>query len=455
MARARAQQRRLLRRQALRVRLVQPGLAALRPRLVRLPEPPLLQVPLRLRRNRSAHGSSAGCRQLDRLPAIRRGSALPESQHDRPRLLRGDEGLTAQAVPPCQQPQTAKAACEGRHAGRIGLHRCRGIPLTIIQNTKIDICPRRRHTVFVRHADGQAAHISITGRFVAIDHIALAADEIRTRLRLAEAAAVHQNGASGRTVEPAAVQHGLRLTGTEKVPRAAAPDLDPRMVVVTVRPARHIDLPRRKAAGAQDIHRKHGLLTAAAEARAEHGQRTARALVRRLIGHMLGAPAVDLQNGGLLRKAAQPLGKRGIEHGAAVTQRLVIDARMQHIGKKQRLRQGARPRNVLPQVSRMRRAGEKHLRRRIEPVAGGACRIAKAGQPRRLVRQGLQKVRKLPKARLGELPLKFRFPASHACAPGVPRACTVSAHARNSASSVSQSSYSERDGRPMDTPSLR
>ena len=220
--------------------------------------------------------------------------------------------------------------------------------------------------------------------------VALAADEIRTRLRLAEAAAVHQNGASGRAVEPAAVQHGLRLTGTEKVPRAAAPDLDPRMVVVTVRPARHIDLPRRKAAGAQDIHREHGLLAAATEARAEHGQRAARALVRRLIDHMLRAPAVDLQNGGLLRKTAQPLGKRGIEHGAAVAQRLIIDARMQHIGKKQRLRQSARPRNVLPQVSRMRRAGEKHLRRRIEPVAGGACRIAKAGQPRRLVRQGLQ-----------------------------------------------------------------
>lgn len=69
--------------------------------------------------------------------------------------------------------------CEGRHAGRIGLHRCRGIPFTIIQNTKIDICPRRRHAVFVRHADGQAAHISIAGRFVAIDHIALAADDLR------------------------------------------------------------------------------------------------------------------------------------------------------------------------------------------------------------------------------------------------------------------------------------
>ena len=168
---------------------------------------------------------------------------------------------------------------------------------------------------------------------------------------------MHQNGASGRAVEPAAVQHSLRLTGPEEVPCAAAPDLDPCVVVIAVRPARHIDLPRRKAAGTQDIHRKHGLFTAAAEARAEHGQRAARALVRRLIGHMLGAPAVDLQNGGLLRKTAQPLGKRGIEHGAAVTQRLVIDARMQHIGKKQRLWQGARPRNVLPQVSRMRRAG--------------------------------------------------------------------------------------------------
>ena len=227
------------------------------------------------------------------------------------------------------------------------------------------------------------------------------------------------------------------------------------MVVVTVRPARHIDLPRRKAAGAQDIHREHGLLAAAAEARAEHGQRAARALVRRLIGHMLRAPAVDLQNGGLLRKAAQPLGKRGIEHGAAVAQCLVIDARMQHIGKKQRLRQGARPRNVLPQVSRMRRAGEKHLRRRIEPVAGRACRIAEPGQPRCLVRQCLQKAGKLPEPRPGELFQKYRFPIRHTCAPGVPRACTASAHARNSVSSVSQSSYSERDGRPMDTPSLR
>ena len=213
--------------------------------------------------------------------------------------------------------------------------------------------------------------------------------------------------------------------------------------------------PAAPQSGTQDSHRKHGLFTAAAEARAEHGQRAARALVRRLIDHMLRAPAVDLQNGGLLRKTAQPLGKRGIEHGAAVAQCLVIDARMQHIGKEQRLRQGARPRNVLPQVSRMRRAGEKHLRRRIEPVAGRACRIAEPGQPRCLVRQCLQKAGKLPEPRPGELPLKFRFPASHACAPGVPRACTVSAHARNSASSVSQSSYSERDGRPMDTPSLR
>ena len=203
---------------------------------------------------------------------------------------------------------------------------------------------------------------------------------------------MHEQSAARRAGEPAAIQRFLRLTRAEKVPRAAAVRLDPRVIVVAVRPARRIDLPGRDPGCAQHVDRERGFFPAAAKAGAPCTEGADRPLVRRAVADLLRVPFIDRQNGLARGKPFDPPPNLRVEKASAVAKLLLVYARMEHVIQKQRLRQFPREGRLLPQAQRVLRAGAEQGKFIIGPVADGACGIAPSGQQRTVRR----KRRKLP-----------------------------------------------------------
>ena len=125
---------------------------------------------------------------------------------------------------------------------------------------------------------------------------ALEHDLLRTVVA-AEDLRMHEHCAGGGGVEPPQVQHRLRFAGADKMPLTVGPGLHPGVVVIRMGPARGIDLTGRDTHAAECRHAEGGLLPASAQGIAHRGQRTACPGVGRLIGHLLVAPVVHLQDG--------------------------------------------------------------------------------------------------------------------------------------------------------------
>ena len=273
---------------------------------------------------------------------------------------------------------------------------------------------------------------------------------------------MYQQRAPGRAGEPAAVEHRLRLARAEIVPRAVAEDLDPRVVVVAVRPARGVDLPGREADGPQRVDRKGRLLAAPAEARAPHAQRRARPLVCRAVAHLLGAPFVDGQRRLPRGKTRDALAQLRGKKAPAVAKLLLVYARVEHIVQKQPLRQCRGQRRFRPQPQRVRRVCVKEGKIVICPIAERAGGIAPARQRRLLRRkrgepllQPLPRLRSCGRVTYRKPPLCLLLLLCGKPHAFPPSPCTICAHARSSSSSVCHSSYSESDGRPIETVCLR
>ena len=134
----------------------------------------------------------------------------------------------------------------------------------------------------------------------------------------AEGAAMNQHGPGGGGVEPAPIQHRLRLTRAQEPPFTVAQNLHPGVVVVTVRPPGGVYLSGRQAHRAQGGHQEGGLLPAPAAATAIHRQGGGGAVVLSLVAGLLMAPAIDLQNGFLLLQVLHPLPQLTVKQSPVV-----------------------------------------------------------------------------------------------------------------------------------------
>ena len=110
-----------------------------------------------------------------------------------------------------------------------------------------------------------------------------------------------QHRAGGGGVEPAQVQHGLRLAGAQEPPLSVGPGFHPGVVAFRMGPTRGINLTGRNPHAAEGGHAEGRFLAAAAQAVLDRGQGRVRTPVGRLVGHFLVAPVVHFQDGLLHR----------------------------------------------------------------------------------------------------------------------------------------------------------
>ena len=170
--------------------------------------------------------------------------------------------------------------------------------------------------------------MGVAGCLVVVQGLALSAKGSTVEGQVghrAEGAAVDQHGPGGGGVEPAPVQHRLRLAGSQEAPLALAQHLHPGVVVVAVGPAGGVHLPGGQAHRAQGGHQEGGLLPAPAAAAAVYRQGGGGAVVLGLIAGLFMAPAVDLQGGLLLGQVLHPVPQMAVKQCPVVGQILVVD----------------------------------------------------------------------------------------------------------------------------------
>ena len=321
----------------------------------------------------------------ERFPAAGRRFRLRERQLER--LLRGRaERFAAQRAFPRLQGKLAIAADKLRRAAAVRPDHCRGKYLRRVDDAERHLCPGSRTAVRLAHEHAQRAHGRVARRLVQKRHRTVFGDDCVVRRGSAEQAAVHQNRAAGRAGKPAAVQLRLRLTGAEIVPCAAAEGLDPGVVVVAVRPAGRVHLPRRDPNCAQGVDCERRFLAAAPEAGALRAQRADGSRVGRAVADLLRIPEVDGKDGLARGTTADAFFQLRVESAPAVAELLLVHARVEHVIEKQLL--GKRPdfRGLLPQKQCVRRTGAEERKIIICPVAEGAGRVAPACQ-KRLIRR--------------------------------------------------------------------
>ena len=245
-----------------------------------------------------------------------------------------------------------RAECGGIH--HIQPHPCPGnrLPCPVLYGN----CQELRGGVAGDHIVQRAAALPVYG-------------DVVFRQGGTEKAAVTGKGSpAGRVRKPAPIQHRFRLTGAEIVPVPIAVSLHPGMVVVTVGPEGHVNLPGGNADTPQSGDREHGLLPAPSDAAAERRHGAFRPAVGGLIGHLLGAPAVHLQNGLPGGKPRRPGCQPVVEKPAAVHKIFGIDPGTEHIVEEKALRQFPAEGAVLPQKQGMAHVGQDGFRRHGDKV---------------------------------------------------------------------------------------
>ena len=235
-----------------------------------------------------------------------------------------------------------------------------------------------RRAVRVAHEHLQRPYGRIASRLIQKRHCAVRRDDHVVRRGPSEAAAVYQKRAACGAGEPAAVKLRFRFACAKIVPRAVAVGLDPCMVIVAVRPAGRVHLPRRNTGRTQRIDRKCGFLAAAAGAGTPRAQRADRPLVGRAVADLLRVPFVDRKDRLTCGKSLNPLRQLRIKSAPAIAELLLVYARVEHIIEKHLLRKRPNGRQPLPQKQRVLRAGAKEGKIIIRPVAERACGIAPA-----------------------------------------------------------------------------
>ena len=149
---------------------------------------------------------------------------------------------------------------------------------------------------------------------------------------------------------------------------SVGPSLHPRMVVVGMGPTRRIDLAGRNADGTQGSHGKGALLATTARGGTHGSHRSGRAGVGRLIGHMLMAPMVDLEDGLLHAQPLDAVLQFVIIDDTEAVQILVVDTNGKDEMAKLALRHLATPYHLLTRLERLAHVGKEEVGRIIRLV---------------------------------------------------------------------------------------
>ena len=183
------------------------------------------------------------------------------------RLLCGQaKRFAAQRVFPRLYNQIAIAAAKPRSTAAVCLEDCRRKNFRRVDNAERHLRASRRPAIRFAHKHRKCPNGRIARRLVQKRYRAVCRDNRIVCRGSSEAAAVHQKRAAGRTGKPAAVKFRLRLARAEIVPRAVAERLAPGVVIIAVRPAGRIHLPRRNPGCSQRVDRERGFLAAAPKA---------------------------------------------------------------------------------------------------------------------------------------------------------------------------------------------
>ena len=166
----------------------------------------------------------------------------------------------------------AQSGREETAAIAVGLLRCHGVEFGIVVELVLHRSTGHLLSVGIHYLDVEACRGSIVVDDVDFGVAGRAAHHLFRTVVTAEHTCMHQHAAGGRSVEPAQVEHGLRLTGTEEIPFAVDPGFHPCVVVVGVGPAGRIDLACGDAHGAQRGHSERTLLATPARGCADGGQ---------------------------------------------------------------------------------------------------------------------------------------------------------------------------------------
>ena len=221
--------------------------------------------------------------------------------------------------------------CAGESAaGLVGVFGDGGVELGIVVDAEIHPGALDGGTVGTDDREVDARSLGVVVYQVDFREVGALEDHLFRTVVFAEHLGVHEHGAGSRGVEPAQVQHGFRLAGTQEVPLPVGPGFYPCVVVVGMGPAGSVHLTGGNAHAAEGRHTEGGLLTAAAEGVFHQVQRRRGASVGGLIGHLFMAPVVHFQDGVGHGQALDAGFELAVKDRAGAVQVFVVHPKGQH-----------------------------------------------------------------------------------------------------------------------------
>ena len=201
------------------------------------------------------------------LPAAQQDLAPAALPHIEKRLA----GLLILPDPEMQCTQTGRQHCP---SALICLCLRNGRIFCIVHHFKLHDGAFCRTAVLHADDDLHRLYRRIPAQFIEHGHHALFSDPLLAfRQAVVKPASVYHHGTGRRIGEPSLVQDRQRFAGSGKLPFSVCPDLDPRVIVVTVGPFRRIDLPRRDSGAPHRVYGKRRLFPAPPAASLPDSQR--------------------------------------------------------------------------------------------------------------------------------------------------------------------------------------
>ena len=230
----------------------------------------------------------------------------------------------------CPSHEVAQTRKDGGVAAGIGARAEHGVKFTVIIEFELHAHACGRLSRAIEHLHRGTRRLGIVGGDVDFRIARRAGDYVFRPVVAAEYFRVHQHAARGRLVEPAEIKHRLRLACAEEVPASVHVDLYPGVVVVGMRPARRIYLPRGNTHGAERGHSEGTLFAAASRGGAHRGEGRGSAGIGRFVSHIFVAPMVHLQSSLAHRQSLHAILELFVARRAKRVEGFIVHAHGQH-----------------------------------------------------------------------------------------------------------------------------
>ena len=259
-----------------------------------------------------------------------------------------DHPLAVSALINCTDQQTSKA-CDKRNASVfISAYLRHWGKLPVIHNLGLHPCAASRGSFQIFYPDGDPLGLCIFAKKIDDPVHSVFSNDIFVRHGTVVPSGTDHHCSGCSVGKPALIQNCFRLTGSQVMPVAVAPDLHPGVVVVTVGPSWHIYWSRRDSCTSQHIYHKNRFLTAASHTASVDFQSRAGTHIRSLIHHFASAPVVDLQRSFHHAHALDPVLYFLPEISTAGFNFFIISSMKKHIVQKIKLRVFLHIRGIFP-----------------------------------------------------------------------------------------------------------